>query len=269
MSEKRAPGLGAQFGRTRAAFVALFQSHLDLLKAEIGQIANQIKLISAQAGCALAIALMTGTLLYVGGFLFEGEWLFGSIGWGLAHGVLFGFAMILILALAIVGAPRRATLGSLFVAALVTFGLALLCGSNVGYNAASSAAANLAFPLNGTVAVALVAGAVVGAILFGLMLARMAGRGGFVGGLIVGVVIGAIVGWLIAASPWTWPPAVGFAITMGLIAWPILDVVFAWPLDPSARFAKLYPSQSIEAAKQTRAWLEEQWTTRRSKLGGR
>jgi hypothetical protein len=270
MSEQRAPGLGAQFGRTRAAFVALFQSHVDLFKAEIGEILDQLKIISALAGCALALAFMTGTLLYVGGFLFEGEWLFGSIGWGLAHGVLFGIALIAILGLAIVGASRRAALGSFLVAVLITAGIAWLCGSNVAYNAANNAAGQLAFPLNGTVAVALLGGGVIGAIVFALMLGRVAGRGGFIGGLVLGLLIGALVGWIIAAAPWTWPPAIGFAITIGLIAWPILDVVMALPgLDPGARFAKLYPSQSIEAAKETRAWVEEEWKTRRSKLGGR
>ncbi|MEA2677955.1 MAG: hypothetical protein QOJ81_2096 [Chloroflexota bacterium] len=270
MSDERAPGLGAQFGRTRAAVVGLFQSHVDLLKAEISEIASQLKLIAAQAGCALVILLMTSTLLYVGGFLFMGEWLFGSIGWGLAHGVLFGFALAVILGLAIIGASRRAALGSLFLAVLVTIGLAALCGSNVGYNAASNAAQQLAFPLNGTVAVALVAGAVVGAILFALMLARVAGRAGFVGGLFLGAIVGMPIGWLIAAAPWTWPPAIGFAITLGLISWPIFDAVLALPgLDPAERFAKLYPRESLEAAKETRAWLEEQWQTRRAKLGGR
>lgn len=270
MSEERAPGLGAQFGRTRAAFIGLFQAHRDLLKAEFSEIASQLKLISAQAGCALALLLMTGTLLYVGGFLFLGEWLFGSIGWGLAHGVLFGVAMAVILGLAIIGATRRAALGSLFLAALAAIGIALLCGSNLAYDAASDTATRLAFPFDSTVSVALLAGALIGAILFALMLARLAGRGGFIGGLFVGAVIGMVVGWLIGASPWTWPPAVGFAITLGLILWPILDAVLALPgLDPAERFAKLAPRQSIEAAKETRAWLEEQWQTRRQKLGGR
>jgi hypothetical protein len=270
MSEQRAPGLGAQFGRTRAAFVGLFQAHKELLRAEFSEIVDQLKLISAQAGCALVILLMSGTLLYVGGFLFLGEWLFGSIGWGLAHGLLFGIAMAVILGMAIIGATRRVAFGSLFLAVLVTIGVALLCGSNVAYDAASDVATRMAFPLDSTVSVALLAGAVIGAILFALMLARLAGRGGFLGGLFIGALIGLVVGWLIAASPWTWPPAIGFAITLGLIAWPILDVVLALPgLDPAERFAKLYPRQSIEAAKETRAWLEEQWQTRRQKLGGR
>ena len=270
MSEdNRAPGLGAQFGRTRAALVGLFQAHLDLLKAELAEIVGQIKVIAAAAGCALVIALMTGTLLYVGGFLFAGEWLFGSIGWGLAHGVLFGVALIVVLAMSILGARRRAAMGSLFVALLVVIGLALLCGSNVGYNAAADLAAGLAFPLNGAPAIALVAGAIGGAILFSLLLARVAGRGGFIGGLFVGAIAGLPIGWLIAGAPWTWPPAVGFAIVIGLIAWPILDVILAWPgLDPAERFKKLYPQQSIDAANETKAWLEEQWQTRRAKLPG-
>jgi hypothetical protein len=270
MNEKRAPGLGAQFGRTRAAFVGLAQAHLDLLKAEINEIIGQIKLISAQAGCALVLLMMTGTLLYVGGFLFAGEWLFGSIGWGLAHGVIFGLALTVMLALAIVGASRRAAFWSFVLAMLVTILVAWVCGANVAYDAANNVAQQLAFPLNGTVAVALVAGAVIGAILFALMLGRVAGRGGFIGGLFVGAIVGLPIGFLIAAAPWTWPPAIGFAITFGLIAWPIFFAVLALPgLDPAARFAKLYPRNSIEAAKETRTWLEEQWQTRRSKLGGR
>jgi hypothetical protein len=161
-------------------------------------------------------------------------------------------------------------LGSLFLAVLVTIAVAWLCGSNVAYNAAADIATRMAFPLDSTVSVALLAGAVIGAILFALMLARLAGRSGFIGGLFVGAVIGMLIGWLIAAAPWTWPPAIGFAITLGLIVWPIFDVVLALPgLDPAERFAKLYPRESIEAAKETRAWLEEQWQTRRQKLGGR
>ena len=270
MSEERAPGLGAQIGRTRAAFAGLFRAHIDLLKAEISEIASQLKLITAQAGCALVVLMMTGTLLYVGGFLFLGEWLFGSIGWGLAHGVLLGVALAVVLGLAIIGATRGAAFGSLLLAVVGTVGIALLCGSNAAHNAARDVATRLAFPLDSTVSVALLAGAVIGAILFALMLGRLAGRVGFIGGLILGAILGMPIGWLIAASPWTWPPAIGFAITLGLILWPIFDVVLALPgLDPAERFAKLYPRESIEAAKETRAWLEEQWQTRRQKLGGR
>ena len=90
----------------------------------------------------------------------------------------------------------------------------------------------------------------------------------FIGGLVLGAILGMPVGWLIGGAPWTWPPAVGFAITIGLIAWPILHAVIAWPgLDIGERFKKLYPQQSIDAANETKAWLEEQWQTRKPTLG--
>lgn len=268
MTQQAPRGLGEQFGATKASFGRLWRAHVSLLKAEFSEIATQIKMIATQAGIALGIALMTGTLLYVGGWLFLGEWLFGSIGWGLAHGVLFGLALIVVLAFAILGARARTASFSFLLALLVIIGLALLCGSNVAYNAASSFAASLGSPLNSPALVALLAGALFGAILFSLMFARVAGRGGFIGGLGLGTILGMPVGWLIGGAPWTWPPAIGFAITIGLIAWPIMHAVIAWPgLDPGERFKKLYPQQSIDAANETKAWLEEQWQTRKPTLG--
>ncbi len=89
-------------------------------------------------------------------------------------------------------------------------------------------------------------------------------------GLFLGAFLGAFAGWLIAGAPWTWPPAVGFAILIGLVAWPVLNVIFSFPsLDPAERFARLYPRQSIEAANETKAWLEEQWQTRRPTRGSK
>jgi hypothetical protein len=101
-----------------------------------------------------------------------------------------------------------------------------------------------------------------------LLLGRMAGRGGALGGLFVGALFGALIGWLIGGAPWTWPPAVGLAITVGLLLWPLFTVAVAWPgLDPAERFSRLYPRQSIEAFEETRAFLEEQWASRRPMPG--
>lgn len=261
-------GLGEQIGRTRASFKRLFQAHIGLLRAEMGEIIGQIKIIASQAGIALFVALAVGNLLFVGGFLFLGEWLFGSIGWGLAHGVLFGVAIIVVLVLGILGASARRAAVSFLLAVLTMIGLALLAGSNVGHNSASYLAEQLAAPLNSAGVVALLAGALVGALLFMVPSWRLGGRSGALGGLVVGAILGLPLGWLVAGAPWTWPPAVGFAITVGLLLWPFLAAVVAWPgLDPAARFAKLYPRQSIEAANETKAWLEEQWQTRRPKRG--
>jgi len=260
--------LGEQIGRTRTSFMRLIQAHIGLLRAEIDEIMAEVKVLASQAGAILALALFTSTLLYVGGFLFLGEWLFGSIGWGLAHGVLFGVAVIISLVLAMLGA-RGSRLALGFVLALVlVVAVALLCGSNVAYNAAAGTASGLAQPLGTPGVVALLGGVIVGAILFTLLFGRLSGRNAAIGGFFLGAILGAIVGWLIAGAPWTWPPAVGFAITLGLIAWPMLSAILALPgLNPEDRFAKLYPRQSIESFEETRTFLEEQWANRRPKLG--
>jgi hypothetical protein len=262
------PSLTQQIGRTRTSFAKLFQAHIALLRAELDEILAQVKVIATQAGIALGMAFMTATLLYVGGTLFLGEWLFGSMGWGLAHGVLLGVGIIVTLVLAILGARARSAVASFIVALVVIFGVAFLCGSNAAYDLASQASGGLVQPLGTPGVVALLAGIVVGAILFMLLLARVAGRGGAIGGFFLGALLGALLGWLIAGAPWTWQPAFGFAITIGLMAWPILNLIFALPgLDPEARFAKLYPRQSIESFEETRAFLEEQWASRRPMSG--
>ena len=257
-----------QFGRTKSSFSRLLQAHIGLLKAEIGEIVDQIKIIGTMAGLALAVLLFVGNMLFIGGFLFTGEWLFGSMGWGLAHGVLFGLAIVVVLMLGILGAGRGSAILALLLAVALMVGLSLLTGSNVAYSAASTVATGWPAPINSPGAVATIAGAVIGALVFAVLLWRVAGMGGALGGIVLGAIIGMPIGWLIAGAPWTWPPAVGFSVTIGLIAWPILAAVLAIPgLDVGERFSRLYPRQSIEAANETKAWLEEQWRSRQPKRG--
>ena len=257
-----------QFGRAKSSFSRLAHAHIGLLKAEIGEIVAKIKIMGALAGCALVALLFVGNMLFVGGFLFLGEWLFGSIGWGLAHGVLFGVGLAVVLILGILGARSGSVIVAQILTILLMVGLALLTGSNVAYDSASSLASSMPSPINSAGAVSLIGGALIGALVFALMLGRVAGRVGFVGGLVLGAILGMPVGWLIAGAPWTWPPAIGFSITIGLIAWPILTAVLAIPgLDLEERFGSLYPRQSIEAVNETKSWLEEQWRSRQPKLG--
>ena len=72
----------------------------------------------------------------------------------------------------------------------------------------------------------------------------------------------AILGLVVCSAPWTWPPAMGFAITIGLIAWPIINLALAWPIDVGARFSRLQPKQTIETITETREWLTNQWRSR-------
>jgi hypothetical protein len=262
-----APGFFEQVGRTRAAFGRLAGAHTALLRAELADIFAELKVLSIQAGIALGLALLMVNMLFVGGFLFLGEWLFGSLGWGLAHGALLAMALIVVVAMAMLGTGRGPVLGGLLLAAVATVGLALLLASNIAHNTAAYAAQQLSAPLDTAEAVSAIAGALVLGLLLAIVMARLGGAGGAVAGLVVGAVLGAILGYLVG-SAWTLAPAVAFAITIGLVLWPILVVVLAWPnLDPAERFARLKPTQTIETTKETKAWLEKEWQRRRTKLG--
>jgi hypothetical protein len=59
-----------------------------LARAEFAEIADAIKQVAILAGIAIGAALAAGLLLSVGLPLFVGEWIFGSIGWGVLHGLL-------------------------------------------------------------------------------------------------------------------------------------------------------------------------------------
>ena len=266
--DKRPSTLMGQFGLTKDSFRRLVNAHIDLLKTELSEIAGQIAVIAGMGFVILVFGFLTFTTLYIGGFLFLGEWLFGSMGWGLAHGVLLGIVVIVNLIFAILGASGMRLAAAFIVALVVLFVIAVLCGSNVGYTLASNASSSFAPPLGTPGVIALLGGIVFGAILFALLLARVSGRKGAIGGFFLGAFLGALLGWLIAGAPWTWQPAFGFGITVALLAWIILIVVFALPgLDPASKFSNLYPRQSVESFDETRAFLEEQWRSRQPKLG--
>jgi uncharacterized membrane protein YqjE len=259
----QAPGLAEQLRRTKASFQRLLRAHIELLKTELGEILSLLGSMAAKAGIALVFALLMLIMLYVGGLLFLGEWLFGSIGWGLAHGVLLPLAIIVALGLGIVGGTRGPALASLLLAVVFAVVIALLLGLNVAWQTADYFAAQLAPPLDTPGAVGAIAGALILGLLFLVLLARVAGVAGAIGGLVIGALIGALLGFAATVDEWTWGPAVGLAITLGLIMWIILNLAFTWPrLDMGAHFARLKPQQTMEAVAETREWLENQWQTR-------
>jgi hypothetical protein len=264
-----APGLGEQFRRTRASFSRLIRAHIALFRAELGEILAIIGGMAARAGAILGLALLMGIMLYVGGLLFLGEWLFGSIGWGLAHGVLLPIALIVALGLGIVGGTRGPALASLAIAVVVAVLIALLIGLNLAFETADYFAAEFGPPLDSPGAIGAIAGAVVLGLLLSLLGGRLGGVGGGLFGLVLGALLGALIGFAFAFSEWTWGPAVGLAIAIGLITWPVVNVALTWPrLDIEAHFARLKPAQTMEAVAETREWLEEQWQTR-SPMRGR
>ena len=120
-----------QAARTRVAFKQLFDAHRELLTAELRVTADELKILAAIAGIILGLALLLVTLVYTGAWLFVGEWLFGSIGWGLLHGALATIAAIVLLALFMVHDSSRPLILGTVLAVIVGVLLSILFASNV------------------------------------------------------------------------------------------------------------------------------------------
>ena len=265
------PGLRAQIGQTRRAFGRLIGAHVGLLKAELGEIVDRVKIIAALAGAILAVALYVAILLAIGGTLFLGEWLFGSIGWGVLHGTLLGLAIIVALGVVLVGAPPGLVISRFAAGLVVGVVVSLLLALNVTRRAAEAAAAG--FPnLDPTWSPAIL-GAVVAAIVLGIVGAavgaRAGGGGAAAGGLVAGAVFGALAGAILGGAVWEPRVAAAVGVTVGLLTWTILTAIGARGLDFGARFRELWPRQTYETALETRAWLEQEWANRRARLARR
>ncbi len=269
-----APGVIDEIKRVKDGAMALLHAHVALLKAEIGEITSQLKVIAALAGLILTLALFATQLVAIGGTLFLGEWIFGSIGWGVVHGALLSLAMIVAAAMVLVRAPRSVVSVPFILAAIIGVVVSVVLGSNVARRVAGDVAtrwfpglaAGWAPDIIGVVVVAIVLG-LVGLIVLG----RAGGIGGAVFGLVAGAITGAILGWGWTGIRFSWHGAVAIGFTIGLLAW--IALMPAWMfrshVDPTARFRKLWPHESYESAMETKDWLEAEWQGRRARLGSR
>ena len=251
-------GVRAQIGATIGAGKRLVRAHVDLAKAELGEIVGEVKRMLALGGVAIAMLVMAAVLLGVGGTLFLGEWLFGSIGWG----VLLGFlllvdvaALALLLALD-VGGRRLGTSFGIAVAVGVVVGLVMAFDlTHRGWTALGDSVA-AAYDAN-TRAVLLAVG--VSAIVLGMLGFVTGIRSGFGhawGRLLVWAVIGVFLGLLTVVSI---PGGVGAALGVlaALITWPVLaglDVARTG-IDGEALAKKFTPEQTIELTKETIEWV--------------
>jgi len=252
------PGLRAQFGATIAAAKRLFQAHVDLAKAEVGEIVDEVKRMVALIGAAIGVLVLAGLLFALGLLLFLGEWLFGSIGWGVLLGTLL---LVDIAAVAVLLAldVRGARLGSSLLVALVVgvvvgvvFGLDL---THRGWTALGDYVASYYDPSSRTVLLALGSSAGVGAVL-GLLARMREGVGSAIGGLIVGAVLGVVLGALTVISM---PATIGAAlgVLVALVTWPILAArdVMQTGVDGEAIMKKFTPDETIGLTKETIEWV--------------
>ena len=202
---------------------------------------------------------MAAFLAIIGTSLFLGEWLLGSIGWGVLHGVLlFVSAAVALVLLALGVSPvriGRALIIAVIVAVLtsIVLGLGLL---NQAYTAIGDSLGVAVSPDLRPLVVGLVVGGLVGFII-GLAMAVQATANRFVmiaGGIVFGVLVGAL-------TSITYGPQVGtgIGVTIGYLTWAGLMAIDIQRtgIDMEALKARFTPNQTIDTSKETLEWLKE------------
>jgi hypothetical protein len=250
--------LREQIEATIAAVRRLVSAHLALARAEASEIVGEVRRMVALVGGAIGAFVALGLLLAVGLPLFLGEWLFGSIGWGVLIGamLLLDVAIAMLLLAVDVGGGR---IGRDFVlAAVVGIAVGAVLALDLTHRGWTSLGESIAPGLDpGTrpLIVAVVALAIVGGVL-GLVGGLRGGGGGAVGGLLAGAIGGAIVGVLTAA---TIPSTVGAAlgVVAALLVWPALSAmeVARNGIDGEAIKRRFTPDETIGMTKETIEWV--------------
>ena len=255
-----ARGLRAQLLATRDAAIALAQAHIELAKTEVGAIAGEIGRLAGLIAAAIAILLLAGLLVVVGTSLFLGEWLLGSIGWGVLEGFLALVAIAIAAVLLAIGVEGGRLARSFAVGLLVAIVLGVALGlewPNQAYAAAGEAARLNVAEGERPLVVGLLLGSLVGVLVGFAMAIRIGSGGGRVGAIVGLAVVGALAG---AFTAITFGPQVGagVGITVGYVTWIVLMAVDVARrgVDFEAMKDRFYPTQSIDTGKETLEWLK-------------
>jgi hypothetical protein len=245
-----------------AAAVRVGRAHVSLAQAEFGEILAEGKRVGILAGIAFGLLLFVGMLLPIGLTLFVGEWLFGSIGWGVLLGteLTIGGAIVLVFAALYVPGPRIA--GRLLVALLVGIVVAVLLVLDLPHRAFTSLGASVV-PSIDPGPRPLVVGLAIGALI-GAILGILVGLGRRLGGATVGAAIGlAIVGLIVGAIvsiDYSAAVAVALGLALALALWPALVGIDTYRrgIDLEALKNRFYPRLTVETTKETIEWVRKQ-----------
>ncbi|HEX5823896.1 MAG TPA: hypothetical protein VFY18_05480 [Candidatus Limnocylindrales bacterium] len=237
-------------------------AHVELAKAEFGDIGDAIKRAAILIGIAIGAALFAGLLVAIGTPLFVGEWLFGSIGWGILLGLLLMVAVAVAAGVMALHTSRSWGVGRPFLlAAVIGIVVGVVLGldlTNRGWTAIGDAVAGNLDASSRPLVIAAASLAVIGGVL-GLIAGASAGgmRAG-VAGLVSGAVSGALLGGLTAIAT---GPRVGAAIgvAVGLIAWIGLmgTDIARRGVDTDELKQRFWPERTIEVTKETIEWARE------------
>ena len=251
----------------------LVTAHVELLKAELAVTGHDLAIILGMVVAALCFVVVALLLIAIGTCLFVGEWLFGSMAWGILHGTLFLVLSCVPIGVNLAGGSASATVRGVATGIAVTLLLWILFASNVLRDAAIRAGDSLesSIGLEPALLPTLV-GLVAGAVVVGLLLAIVGSRramGGRMG--ISGLVLGAIVGSLLGSVTFDTKGALAVSLTIGLLTSivVILLVAVRQGFDPERRYERLVPRESIAMAEESKKFLMRQWRRQRRKVIGR
>ncbi len=228
----------------------------------MGEIAGAVGRIVALAALAIAVVLFGGLLTVIGGSLFLAEWLLGSMGWGVLHGILLAIAVAVSAGVLAVGMPAGRVARWFLVAIVIGLAVGGVLGLELPNHLYKGVAESAGLSVEAGVR-PLVAGLLVGALLglvLGVVVAAMAvDSGGVRAATVTGLVaVGVLVG---AISAITFGPQVGAAvgITVGYLTWIGLMAVDLGRtgVDTEALKNRFYPSATIETSKETLEWLQK------------
>jgi hypothetical protein len=238
----------------------LVRAHVDLAKAEFSAIKGEIARVAVLAGIAIAVLLFAGIMAVIGTSLFLGEWLLGSIGWGVLHGIMLFVAVAVACTSAALGVSggwiARSLILGVLVAVVVGVGLALAM-PNRAYRSLGEMMLPTVEPGIRPLVIGIIVIGIIG-LGIGVIGALRARGAGFRGGTILGgAVAGAALGAISAVETGAQVGA-AIGITAGYVIWILAmtaDIVRTG-VDFDALKARFYPTQTIETSKETLAWLQ-------------
>jgi hypothetical protein len=227
--------------------------------AEVG---GEIARASGLAAGAVALLVLMSLLVAIGGMLFAGEWLFGSIGWGVLLGAELLVAVALTLVLAALYVPGLGR--DVLVALLPGIAVALVLGLNLPnqlFAAIGDATALAVDPAVRPLVVGMILVALIGALAGLVTGARLGGARQAAYGLLGGALAGALLGAFLSI---TFGLRVGIALGIAtfLAAWSVLMGlrVQRQGIDVEALQARFIPQITIDTTKESIEWAKARVT---------
>jgi len=233
------------------------QAHVDLARAEADEIKGEVGRAAGLGGAAIALLILLAFLLPIGLILFMGEWIFGSIGWGVLLGSELLVAIAVMLVLLAVRVPR------LGIDLLVAFVIGLIVAVVLGLSLPNELwrrigdAINLGDPAWRPLATGALVMGIIGAVLGLVLGARSRDAGSIVAGLVSGFILGALLGAFLAIT-FGWRVGSALGVAVGLAAWIALMAarVARDGIDAEALKARFMPQATIDTTKETIEWAK-------------